>query len=199
MDRPSLPTSIPIGRLGEFHVPHLCSPTLLFLRRITHSRRHMAASSRLARPCAVRAALAVPPAAAAPRGQGRCRPPPLVRKGAAGGGKRQGRPTARKGWGQGRPTPRQGWPAPGRGQHRGRGGRRRDRERGESREKGADRWAPLPCVGETNVQNSRMVNCERFSYLNGQEYPVLEFNGQNQTQAILGWSKMNFFLNIIFV
>jgi len=35
-------------------------------------------------------------------------PPPLVRKGAAGGGKRQGRPTARKGWGQGRPTPRQG-------------------------------------------------------------------------------------------
>ena len=172
-------------------MPHLCSPTLLFLRRITPSRRHMAASPRLAAgPCVmglgalVRSPALVPCvprwpcrlAAAAPRGQGRCRPPPLVRKGAAGGGKRQGRP-----------TPRQGWPAPGRGQHRGRGGRRRDRERGESREKGADRWAPLPCVGETNVQNSRMVNCERFSYLDGQEYPVLEFNGQNQTQAIVGW------------
>ena len=189
-------------------MPHLCSPTLLFLRRITPSRRHMAASPRLAAgPCVmglgalVRSPALVPCvprwpcrlAAAAPRSQGRCRPPPWpacrrrwcgkgqLAGGRGRGGRRRGRGGGRGGRRRGRvagagerPAPRQGWPAPG------------QRERGERREKGADRWAPLPCVGETTVQNSRMVNYERFSYLDGQEYPVLEFNGQNQTQAIVG-------------
>ena len=182
-------------------MPHLCSPTLLFLRRITPSRRHMAASPRLAAgPCVmglgalVRSPALVPCvprwpcrlAAAAPRGQGRCRPPPWPAcrrrwcgKGQLAGGRgRGGRRRGRGGWRRGEAGTEAGVAGAG-------------TERGDSREKGADRWAPLPCAGETTVQNSRMVNYERFSYLDGQEYPVLEFNGQNQTQAIVGWSKMN--------
>jgi hypothetical protein len=42
-----------------------------------------------------------------------------------------------------------------------------------------------------------MVNCERFEELDGQIYPVLKFDGQNQTEAKVGWSKMNFFITII--
>ena len=39
-----------------------------------------------------------------------------------------------------------------------------------------------------------MVENERFQGLDGQRYPVLEFDGQNQTEARVGWPKMDFFL-----
>ena len=60
-------------------------------------------------------------------------------------------------------------------------------------------WAPLPCVihvSKTGYQNSRMVKNERFSQFSGQRYPVLEFNGHNQTEIGVGWLKMNFFSNL---
>jgi hypothetical protein len=41
-----------------------------------------------------------------------------------------------------------------------------------------------------------MVNFERFEELDGQRYPVFKFDGQNQTEAKVGWSKMDFFLII---
>jgi len=34
----------------------------------------------------------------------------------------------------------------------------------------------------------------RFTHFHGQGYPVLEFDGQNQTQVIVEWSKIDFFL-----
>jgi hypothetical protein len=42
-----------------------------------------------------------------------------------------------------------------------------------------------------------MVNCERFVELYVQRYRVLKFDGQNQTEAKVGWSKMVFFLNLM--
>ena len=38
-----------------------------------------------------------------------------------------------------------------------------------------------------------MVENERFQGLDDQRYPVLEFDGQNQTEARVGWPKMDFF------
>jgi hypothetical protein len=40
-----------------------------------------------------------------------------------------------------------------------------------------------------------MANCEWFYELDGQRYLVLKFDGRNQTEAKVGWSKMDFFLN----
>ena len=39
-----------------------------------------------------------------------------------------------------------------------------------------------------------MAICKRFAELSGQGYPVLEFDGQNQTRAIVRWPKIDFFL-----
>jgi hypothetical protein len=38
-----------------------------------------------------------------------------------------------------------------------------------------------------------MANCEQFLELDGQRYPVLKFDGQNQTEAKVEWSKIDFF------
>ena len=42
-----------------------------------------------------------------------------------------------------------------------------------------------------------MVENERFQGLDGQRYPVLEFDGQNQTEARVGWPKVDFFLFLL--
>ena len=58
-------------------------------------------------------------------------------------------------------------------------------------------WVPLPRViyiSETGHQNSPMVKNKRFSEFSGQGYPVLKFDGQNQTRAIVRWPKINFIL-----
>ena len=39
-----------------------------------------------------------------------------------------------------------------------------------------------------------MAICKRFAELSGQGYPVLKFDGQNQTRAIVRWPKINFIL-----
>ena len=70
---------------------------------------------------------------------------------------------------------------------------RKERGEGDS----ADKWAPLLCgvhVSEIGHQNSPMVKNKRFPELSGQGYPVLKFDGQNQTRAIVRWPKMDFTL-----
>ena len=174
----------PIDRLGEFPMPHLCSPTLLFLRRITPSRRHMSASPRLAAgPCVmglgalVRSPALVPCvprwpcrlAAAAPRGQGRCRPPLL--------------PACRRRW-------------CGKGQlagGRGRGGRRRGRGGGRG---GRCRGRGGRCRGEASTEagvagagTEREERVERKELTGGPHCHV----SVKPTSKTAGWSIMNGF------
>jgi hypothetical protein len=70
------------------------------------------------------------------------------------------------------------------------------RRREERRER--DRvvvWVPLP--HGCNVIKTAGVKNERFRELDGRKFPVLRFDGQNQTQARAGWPKIDFFLVII--
>jgi hypothetical protein len=74
------------------------------------------------------------------------------------------------------------------------------REKGKKNE---DRWHQGPTImWRTRQQNHSskrpMIKSEQFPEFDGQKrYPILQLNSQKRTEAMIGWLKMNFTLEIL--
>lgn len=110
----------------------------------------------------------------------------------------QGRPTWERParWRPAKGRPARGPSAAGRGEmreeseRRGRGEGKR--ERGEKR---VEKCISPSCsvhVSKITYQNHPMAKYKRFEELEGRKFLILLFDDQNQTEAIVGWLKMDF-------